>query len=325
MVARLRVSTSGTAANSEDYANGTPTAGRILYSGGAGAAPTWAAPPAGVAPIAQTLVVDAVNFSATPDGTLAAPYQTPQQAITRAVALGWTFVQILLAPGTYAGAIAIPNGLAVTFHGWDADTPTLLGGDITITGGVGSFDLVAFSNIQITAANIATAAPNQDIGLQFHNCANAAIVAGFNVYIWLNESSQDGNVIAGGGTLISYDGFSWARTLQSNPVLPAGYTRQFLDAGHDVYARALAINGLAIGATGFVTMAVSTGAFVRTADQASVKVVDPAVQDFICGVHGVGVGTVTCWITNLSRVSTNFNEAIELLIHHADMIPEPAP
>lgn len=324
MVARLRVSTSGTGAVSDDYANGAPTAGTALLSGGAGAPPTWGTI-VGVAPIAQTLVVDGTNFSATPTGTLGAPYQTIQQAINRAVVLGWTFVQVLLAPGTYADPVAIPNGMAVTFHGWDLEAPTLMGGDITITGGVGSFDLIAFSNIQVSAANIATAAPNQDIGLQFHNCMNGAIVRGFNVYIWLDETSQDNNVVAGGGTFISYDGYSWARTLQSNPVLPAGYTRQFVDAGHDIYARALTINGLAIGATGFVTMAVSTGVFVRTADHASVKVVDPAIQDFICGVHGVGAGTVTCWITNLSRVSTNFNEAIELLIHHNDMIAEPAP
>jgi hypothetical protein len=114
--------------------------------------------------------------------------------------------------------------------------------------------------------------------------------------------------------------------LQVAPTIaPPGFTRQFLDAGHDTYNRALTINGLAIGTTGFVTMAVSTGVFVRTEDQAQVKVLDPAIQDFICGVHGVGPGSVTCWITNLSRVSTNFNEAIQLLIHHNDMIAEPAP
>lgn len=325
------IAPSGEPAEPKNFAD-SPVAGQYLRI--AAGARTWEWGAGGsFSPIGQTMVVDATLGSAAGTGSLGAPYQTIQQAINRAVALGWTQVQVLTAPGTYAGAIAIPNGLAVEIHGWDADAPALLGGDITITGGIGSFDLVSFTNCQITAANIATAAAGQDIGLQFRNCANAAIVAGFNVFIWLQQSSQDGNVVAGGGTFISYDGFSWARTLQSAPVLPAGYTRQFLDAGHDVYQRALTALAVpvfpAVGSTVFVTMAISTGAFVRTTDHADIKVVNPAVQDFLCGIHGVGPGNVTAWLTNLSRNggggTGDFNEAIEVIMHHADMIAEPPP
>jgi hypothetical protein len=325
---QMRVGTSGTQpALGRNYATNAATAGRVLTSQGDDLPPAWAAAAPGVAPIAQTLVVDAVNFSATPTGTLGAPFQTCQAAINAAVALGWTFVQLLIAPATYADPILVPANFDIVFHGWDEFAGPTLGGDITLTGGIGSSNLTVFTNCVITAANIIAANPaTQDIDVSLISTFNSAAVTGFNVFLRSRWSTQGGNVTANGGLFTSWDGFSWARTLQVAPVIaPPGFTRQFLDAGHDIYQRALTINGLAIGTTGFVTMAVSTGVFVRTEDQAQVKVLDPAIQDFICGVHGVGPGSVTCWITNLSRVSTNFNEAIQLLIHHNDMIAEPAP
>ena len=324
---QIRVGTSGTQpALGRNYATNAATVGRVLTSQGDDQPPAWAVPAPGVAPIAQTLVVDAVNFSATPTGTLGAPYQTIQAAINQAVALGWTFVQLLIAPATYAGAVAIPLGLAVTFHGWDPDAPTILSGNITITGSVGSAEDFYFTNCVITAATIAVANPAaQDLSLSFRNCFNSAAIAGFNVFLAYIESSQFGNVTGNNSTITSFDGYSWATTLQAAPtILPAGYSRAFLDAGHDTYQRSLTINGLAIGTTGFVTMAVPN--YVRGGDTAQIQVVDPAIQDFKCGIHGVGVtGNVTAWITNLSRVSTNFNEAIKLTFHHEAMVPEPPP
>lgn len=325
---QMRISTSGTGvAKGKNYATNAATAGRVLTSQGDELPPLWAAPPAGVRPIAQTYVVDAVNFSATPDGTFAAPYQTCQAAINAAVALGLSFIQLLIAPATYADPINIPSGIDVTFHGWDEFASPVLGGDITIVGGIGSSNLMQFTNCLITATNITAANPaTQDISLEFHGTFNSANVTGFNVILTYRWSTQGGNVLANGGLNTSWDGFSWARTLNIDPTIaPPGYARSFFDSGHDIYRRAMTINGLAIGTTGFVTMAISTGAFVRTEDHAQVKVIDPAIQDFICGVHGVGPGSVTVWITNLSRVSTNFNEAVEVLIHHNDMIAEPAP
>jgi hypothetical protein len=322
----MRVSNAGTHALADDYGDSVPVVGHVLTSLGSGLAPDWIVPPSGgVRPIAQTYVVDAVNFSATPTGTFGAPFQSCNQAIAAAVTAGLNFIQLLIAPSTYADAIAIPAGIDVTFHGWDEFAAPLLGGDITVTSGVAAPN-ITFTNCLITASNIRTAnLATQDLNLAFINTTNTAAISANNLDLTYRQSTQTGGVTATAATNITFDGYSWAKTLAANPALPPGYTRSFFDAGHDVYPRALTKNGVAIGTTGFVTMAISTGAFVRGGEFAEVRVADPTVQDFICGVHGVGPGSVTCWITNLSRVSTNFNEAVAVIIHHQQMVPEPAP
>lgn len=323
MVARLRVSTSGTGAQSEDYANGVATAGRLLTSGGPGLPPTWTVPPAGVAPVAQTFFVDAVNFSATPTGTLAAPYQTIQPAINQAVALGWTYVNIIVAPATYADPVAIPVGLQVAIASWGQNATAILSGDITITGGIGSSDQVTFENCVILAANITAADPlTQDIDLNFYACENFAAITAFNILASWQSSTQGGNITAGGGLASTWDDWSWSHTLNVAPTFTVAgvYSRAFWGTGHDVYPQNITINGVAIGTTAFVDLAVP--ALTRADDRAQLQVADPSVRDFICGVHGVAAGVVTAWITNLSRVSTNFAEDVLLTMHHQDMIAE---
>jgi hypothetical protein len=279
----------------------------------------------GVVPVAQTFFVDAVNYSAAPTGTLGAPYQTIQAAINAAVALGLSFIQLIIAPATYAGAVSIPLGIVVTFHGWDYQAPAILGGDITIAGSIGSAQTFTFTNYAITAANITVTDPaTEDISLIFQDSFNSAAIAGFNVIIEYHQSTQAGDVTGNNLTDISYDGYSWSHTLDFAPtILPVGYMRQFYDAGHDVYSRSLIANGVAIGTTEFIDMVVSD--YVRADDYVSIQTVDPSIRDFICGIHGVDAGSVVVWITNLSRVTTNFNEIIMLLIHHEAMVAEPAP
>jgi hypothetical protein len=278
-----------------------------------------------VQPIANTLVVDSTNGVLAGPGTFSAPFLTVQAAIDYAELHTYGNVLILIAPGTYNGTVAIPGDLTVTIHGWDQQTVTILGGSITIIGGVASYNLLSFTNCDIQAGSIATVDPaTQDLGLSFTNCTNGAAISGFNIYCWYKQSAQNANITAAGNLSTSWDGYSWARTLQFGPVFfPANYTRQFLDAGHDTYGRSITINGLAIGATGFVTAAVP--AYIRDADRVQIQVADPSIQDFICGIHGVTAGNIVVWITNLSRVSTNFAEAVALTIHHLDMISEPAP
>lgn len=278
--------------------------------------------------IHQTLFVDAVNFAAAGDGSLMKPFQTLQAAINYAVAQAWTAVQLLIAPATYAAAVAVPDGLAVVFQGWDncqQAGQVVLGGDITVVGGVGSNGTVGFSNVVITAATISTVNPaTQDMWVSLQNTFCSAQIIAFNLTIEAKQSTIGADATANGGCTMRWDGASWAYTLQTTPVFPPGTNHLFFDAGHDTYQRSLTVNGVAIGTTAFVPMAVPT--LVGQNDRVAIQVDDPAVQDFICGIHGVGVaGTVTAWITNLSRVSTNFNEAISLLIHHEQMVAEPAP
>jgi hypothetical protein len=286
--------------------------------------PNWAAPAPGVAPVAQTFFVDAVNFSATPTGTLGAPYQTIQQAINQAVALAWTYVNVIVAPATYVDPIAIPVGLQVAIASWGQNATAILSGDITITGGIGSSDQVTFENCIIFAANITAADPlTQDIDLNFYNCEIFAAITGFNILASWQTSTQGGNVTAGGGLASTWDDWSWSHTLNVAPVIGAAgvYSRDFWGTGHDTYPQTVTINGVAIGATAFVDLNVP--AYTRADDRVQLQVADPAVRDFICGVHGVAAGVVTVWITNLSRVSTNFADDVLLLMHHEDMIVEP--
>lgn len=327
MVARLRVSTSGTGAVSDDYANGVPTAGTILYSGGAGAAPTWGNLPQ--SSVAQTLFVDGVNFSASADGSFTRPFQTIQQAVNRASANGWADVCIIVAPATYADPVLIPlNVQNVSIEGWSEGLRPIIGGDITVTSLPAGWSTLTLCNLLVLSASIATAAANQDLAVTMRNVECAALLAAFNLDVVYQESRQNGNITVGGRTSTTFDGWSWAQFLNAAPTVTAAtWDTLYRDAGHDVYQRALTINGVAIGAVGFVSLQISTGAWLLNKDHVSVKVMDPSIQDFICGVHGAGPvgGQVTFWLMNLSRVSTNFNEAIEVLVHHNDMVQEPTP
>jgi hypothetical protein len=277
----------------------------------------------GVAPVAQTFFVDEVNFSASPTGTLSAPYRTIQQAIDQAVVLGWAYVNIMVAPSDYVDPIAIPLDLAVAITGWGKNALPTLSGAITITGGISSAERVSFENCVISAASIAAADPlTQDLNLSFFNCENFAPISGFNIICLWQLSTQAANVTAGGGLSTSWDDWSWSHTLNAAPAITAGgvYTRNFWGAGHDTYERSLTVAAVAIGTTVFQAMAVP--AYVEEDDHVTMQVSDPNVRDFICGIHGVDAGSVVVWLTNLSRVSTDFDEAIRLLIHHNDMIVE---
>lgn len=322
---QMRVGTSGTgAAMGRNYATNAATAGRVLTSQGDNLPPQWAAPAPGVAPVAQTFFVDAVNFSATPTGTLGAPFQTIQQAVNQAVANAWVYVQIVIAPATYVDPIAIPAGLQIAFTGWSQNAVAILSGDITIVGGIGSSDQITFENCAIFAANITAADPlTQDIDLNFYASECFAVITGFNVLCDWRASTQAGNVNAGGGLTTSWDDWSWTHTLNSAPVFTVGgvYTRSFWGTGHDTFPQTITVNGVVIGTTVFVDLAVP--AYTRADDRVQIQVADPAVRDFLCGVHGVAAGVVTVWITNLSRVSTNFADDVLLLVHHNDMIVEP--
>jgi len=324
----MRVSCEGTKARCKNYSDTPATAGLVLTATGEDGYPAWAAPPAPPAGadvvVSNIMFVDAGAVALGANGSLSHPFTTIQPAIAAMVAAGWIAGTIRLATATYIDPVAIPIGLAVSFEGWDEQAPVLLSGDITITGGIGSSDQVSFTNCTILAANITTADPlTQDMLLVFKNSFNSAAISAFNANLFYLRSTQGGPITATGLT-ISWDGYSWARTLQVAPaIIPAAYTRQFFDAGHDTYQRSLTVAAVAIGTTAFQTMVVPD--YVRADDYVSMQVMDPTIVDFICGVHGVGAGTVTVWLTNLSRASTDFDEAILLLVHHEAMVAEPPP
>jgi hypothetical protein len=276
--------------------------------------------------VAQTLFVDAVNFSATPTGTLQAPFQTIQAAVNQAVANAWTQVQIMVAPSTYADPIAIPLALEmVIIQGWGPATfllGTIIGGDITYTSLAAGWGNLILRNLNVTALNIATANPLvEDLYVQLDHCESAAAIAAFNLDLALWHSNQTGTATAGGALSVEFDGYSWSRHVQATPAFvgAGSYTRNFFDDGHDVVPVTATVNGVGIGTTAFLDFAAP---LVLVNDHVTCRVTNPAARDFIIGGHCCTAGQATIWLTNLSRVSTNFADDIELLIHHNGMQQE---
>lgn len=66
MPARIRIGDSYPIAKSEDYANGTPTAGSVLVSGGQGQPPVWGTGTGGASKLFQALLPDPVEPAASP-------------------------------------------------------------------------------------------------------------------------------------------------------------------------------------------------------------------------------------------------------------------
>jgi hypothetical protein len=321
MVARLRVSTSGTAAASDDYANGTATAGLFLSSGGPGLPPIYRR---AAAIVNQILFVDGVNGTGTSTtGSQTDPFQTPQQAVNFAVANGWNEVQIQVAPGMYGDPILIPDTLFWTsIVGWNSGIQpsqprTILWGDITIATGPGVSDALQIVDCMVLAANIQTAAVNQGIYLSLIRSVCAAAVQADILEVFQVDSSQTGNVTGIVSLATWFDSYSWAQKVNSGAVYaPANYTRTFRGPGENRYVHTLTINGVAIGTVGFVTVAVPD---VRAGDYAELQLTAPAAIDFIAGFHSSAAGQLIFWLRNLSRASTNFAEPCESCITHADM------
>lgn len=281
--------------------------------------------------VTSVLFVDAVLGTAAGNGSIARPFSTVQQAVTyAATTLLALSVQIKIAPGAaYTDPVTVPAGFTAAISAWGANSvpDVILSGNFTLTPGGGGGSEIYFSNVTLFMSTVSTATPaTDDLYIRLDNCISSPQIVGNNVTLELQETAQSGNVTATTATTITTDGYSWAMLLGYDPTIsPGGYTRNFRDAGHGVCAQTLATSGVpvfpAAGSTVFLPLAVS--AYVRADDRADVQVLDPSVQDFNCGVHGVDAGVVTVWLTNLSRVSGTFDDDALLLIHHQTMVTEP--
>lgn len=272
--------------------------------------------------ITRLLRVDATLGSASGDGSLGQPFATVQQAVTNAVSRGWNNVQICVAAGTYPGAVVVPISLATIISGYDEtgiDSP-VLGGAFSFTGaGEGT---LGFVDCQVSAPTID--AGIQDLYLIAWRSVITSAVTGANLTCEWHDTIQSGNVTAAAILTTFFDGPAWAKTIDVNPAFLAGvaYGRTFSDAGHDVVTANVFLNGLAIGSSAFVNVPLPT--FVRADDRVQLQVDDPTVVDFTVSLHGVVANTAVVYLTNLSRVSTNFDEPCLFTVHHNTMFTEPA-
>lgn len=278
--------------------------------------------------INQLLFVDSVNGVGvvSPDGSIGKPFAAIAPALAYAVAQTWTEVQLQLAPGTYPGNFTVPAALAsAVVAGWEAAESAqnvLVGGTITVEPGARA----TFQNCQLTGPALNVPVVGVDaLQATFENCVVANAISSAAANLEYRQSVQSGDILSTGLINIQWDGWSWARTLQVTPAIPAGAVRQFIDAGHSTYFGSLASNGVAIGTYAFGTIAVPA-AYLLASDRVEIQVVTPATQDFVCNVHGVAPdGTIVYWVHNISRVSTNFADNVLILVHHQNMVDIPPP
>ncbi len=324
---QIRVPTAGTgAASGKNYAVNAATAGLVFTAQGDDVPPLWQ-PNVPIIDVGMTLFVDGMNAAAGADGSFAKPFATIQEAVNAAVAATWTDLLIYVAPGNYPGAINIPDTLFTTsIIGWNVGiqpaTPrTLIWADITVNSQPFVIDSLIITDCQLLAGAIHTGGANQGLHVELVRTQCAAPITADTLEVWQVESVQTGAVTGNLSLATRFDPFSWtSKVAFLVPYAPANYTRDFWGAGQNRFAHTLTVNGVAIGTTAFVNVAATD---VRVGDWATLQVSNPAAVDFIAGFHSSAAGQLTFWLTNLSRVSTNFAEACESLITHATMATQP--
>ena len=282
--------------------------------------------------INQVVFVDGVLGTAAGPGSIggALAFATLQQAADYAAdTLLLQEVWIQCAPGQYQDTLFVPPGITIGICAWGDK----LGVDVELAGNIifeESSNSITFKDVscfmgEITVSNV----NNDDLSISFENCDVSAEVLANILNLNLHRTKCSGDVTGTTSLTLNTDGESWASLVGYDvTLLPADFLRGFWDAGHTVYSTTLNVLGVpvfpAVGSTVFVPMSIP-GNWVRQNDRAQIQAADEYVQDYICGVHSVADGSVTAWLTNLSRVSTDFSESVLLTFHHNEMISNPEP
>jgi hypothetical protein len=329
---QIRVGTSGTTpALGRNYSTGAAVAGHVFTSAGPDSPPNWQPNAVGLEPINRVLFVDRVNSpGATANGTIGAPFRTIQQAIDHAVALAWDNFQVQIAPGIYPENITVTEFplLWVVLSGWSTGEPFLalteITGDITFVTGVNATCIVTLENLAMNGALITTDQPNHDLELYFRNALCTANITGFNLTLDSTNSVLSGDITAGGGLDSRWDAISWYWKVSNNLFITVAgvYSREFRGVGANEYNSSLVVNGLAIGATAFVDLAIPD---VRAGDYGILQITTPVATDYVAGFHSSTAGSMKFWITNLTRNPGNFSELCQVCILHNNMAVQAPP
>lgn len=285
--------------------------------------------------VTKVLFVDEANAPASGRvGSILAPFATIQEAINQAAANVWDDAVILIAPEIYSDDLTIPHGVFQTLvvRGWSEQFPGIeqpnmpgLTGTITITGAAFSSTNVQFVNVAVLGNIVSGDPATNNVSVAFINSRIAGTVNGFQTQVYLLDSYVTGDLLAQdpAGLTITTDGVSWAKLCQSGTVLSADYTRTFLDTGAEVASGSLVANGVAIGDRAIVQFPFPG---VRHAEYAicTLTAADSATE-FNVTFRSTSTDVVFFLLENFSRVSTNFDEACDVLVLHSAMPRAPAP
>ena len=239
----------------------------------------------------RIVFVDAGNaISTTQSGSLDDPFATIQAAVDYIDTAAWNSGAIMIAPGTYAAAITVPNNGSlnnIVFQGWlncyqdeasPADLPDVSGA-IVITNAVGTTIVTSFANLLISTSITSGATGANDLTVTFAQCFIAANILGGTVSVKCQDSSWSNNTVTGSTSLdVTFDGFSWSSTIiEGTTFTPADYGRAFTDTGANYLPTTFAATGLAIG-NSITIPVVFAGA--RANDYAMASMNLPSADDF---------------------------------------------
>lgn len=265
--------------------------------------------------------VDPLNASATAtvrNGTMASPYISIAEALAAAVTAGLTKVQVLLA-GIDTVNFTVPHSLTnVCIKGWSS-----------LIGNSSYFDRIVNIIVLDTPAGgtqlqfdsiSCNASITQSLGntILLTNCKLNGPITGTTGSITIVDSEVTNNITYAGPLTILWDDASYTAAKVGGGVISGvTLTNTFIGIGPRRYVSAVVINGVAIGTTaqGSTALAAAVAGM-----HGHVTPTAPVAADFAVAFKYTVAGNVYWTLTNISRVSTNFNEAVEFLLLNGGLI-----
>jgi hypothetical protein len=329
----MRVSCEGTKAKCKNYSDSPATAGLVLTSTGEEGFPVWAGAVGADLFVTKVVFVDAGAVALGANGSLSRPWLTINAAIADVIARNWNSAIIMIAPGTYAENVVVPDNATLTdlvFQAWNlgmtatwgAEDLPILSGSCTITGSLVGTIETAFAGLHL-AGNISSGGVSGDFQLvvSFDRCRIDGDILGTDVDVSMRECDTRGATINGDTNLqIHVDSTSW-RGLIDNAVnlLPIDYTREFYGVGCDIWDQVIDVQGVAIGTYSLLVFDVSTARETEYCIATKTTIGGGVEAEFSLTFSHTDLGHAYFQLLNISRVSTNFNDEIQLVIFHNGM------
>ena len=332
---QMRVSCEGTRARCKNYSDDPATAGLVLTSTGEEGYPTWTpkTPAAGDVVVTKVVFVDAGAVALGANGSLSHPWLTINAAIADVLARDWNSAIIMIAPGTYAENVVVPDDAILTdlvFQAWNlgmtaswgAEDLPILSGSFTITGSVAGTVETAFAGLHL-AGNISSGGVGGQFQLvvSFDRCRIDGTILGNDVDVSMRECDTRGASIDGNAVLqIHVDSTSW-RGLIDNAVslLPVTYTREFYGVGCDIWDEVIDVQGVVIGTFSLLAFNIATARPTEYCIATKTTIGGGVEAEYSLTFSHTDDGLAYFQLLNISRASTNFNDEMQLVIFHQGM------